>query len=210
MLAGGNVAAPVTLTCRVDATNLVNLRKQLQAGSTDRAPGYNDILVKLAGTALQRHPRVNSSWTDDGLLLNESVHIGIAVDTEAGLVVPVVRDVPNLGLRDVAARARELIERARQRRLTAADQAEGTFTITNLGMFGIEAFTPIVNLPQAAILGVGRIAAEPVVRGGQIVPGEVLTLSLTIDHRILDGAEAARFLAELAKGIENPAAWLVG
>lgn len=210
MLAGGNVAAPVTLTCRVDATNLVNLRKQLQAGSTDRAPGYNDILVKLAGTALQRHPRVNSSWTDDGLLLNKSVHIGIAVDTEAGLVVPVVRDVPNLGLRDVAARARELIELARQRRLTAADQAEGTFTITNLGMFGIEAFTPIVNLPQAAILGVGRIAAEPVVRGGQIVPGDVLTLSLTIDHRVLDGAEAARFLAELAKGIENPAAWLVG
>jgi len=212
MQAGCNVAAPVTLTCRVDATNLVNLREQFQAAcSTDeRPPSYTDILVKLTAAALVRHPRITASWTEEGLLIRKAIHVGIAVDTEAGLVVPVIRDVGQLSLRDVAVRSRELINRARARRLTANDQSDGTFTITNLGMYGVDAFTPIVNLPQAAILGVGRIVREPVVRGEQIVPGHTVTLSLTIDHRVLDGAEAARFLADLTKGIENPAAWLVG
>jgi len=213
MQAGCHVAAPVTLTCKVDATNLVNLRRQFQTAAQatdDKPPSYTDILVKLAAVALQRHPRMNSSWTDEGLLLPDSINIGIAVDTPAGLVVPVVHDVPRLSLRELATRTRELVELARARRLTAADQADGTFTVTNLGMFGIDAFTPIVNLPQAAILGVGRIVREPVVRGEQIVPGDTLTLSLTLDHRVLDGAEGARFLADLTTGLENPAAWLVG
>lgn len=212
MQAGGNVAAPVTLTCRVDATNLVNLRRQFQAAAqatAEKAPSYTEILVKLAAIALERHPRVNSSWTDEGLLIPSSINIGIAVDTPAGLVVPVIRDVPRLSLREIATRTRELVALARARRLTAADQADGTFTVTNLGMFGIDAFTPIVNLPQAAILGVGRIVREPVVRGEQIVPADMLTLNLTLDHRVLDGAEGARFLADLTTGLENPAAWLV-
>lgn len=213
MQAGGNVAAPVTLHRKVDAANLVSLRKQFQTSSGEAgqpAPSYTDILLKLTAIALQRHPQLNATWVDDGLLQSSAVHLGIAVDTPSGLVVPVVRNVTGLTLREIAARNRQLVDQARNRRLTAAEQADATFTLTNLGMLGVDAFTPIVNLPQVAILGVGRIVREPVVRGEQIVPGETMALSLTIDHRALDGADGARFLADLANGIENPAAWLVG
>jgi pyruvate dehydrogenase E2 component (dihydrolipoamide acetyltransferase) len=130
------------------------------------------------------------------------------VDTDAGLLVPVVCDVPALGLRQLAARSRDLIDRARSGRLAASEMQGGCFTVTNLGAFGIDAFTPIINCPECAILGVGRIAKRPAVVGDAIVARDQVTLSLTFDHRIVDGAPAARFLQTLVQMIESPAPWL--
>jgi pyruvate dehydrogenase E2 component (dihydrolipoamide acetyltransferase) len=172
-------------------------------------PSYTDFLVKLTAIALEKHSLLNASWVDDEIHLSDGIHIGIAVDTDAGLLVPVLRDVPALGLKQVAARARDLIERARARKLMLDELQGGTFTITNLGAFGIDAFTPLINVPQCAILGVGRIARRPVVFGEQIVARDQLTLSLTFDHRIVDGAPAARFLQTLCGLIENPGPWLM-
>jgi pyruvate dehydrogenase E2 component (dihydrolipoamide acetyltransferase) len=210
--AGLREAIPVTLTTTADATNLVALREQFRASrSADEAiPSYDDIIVKLAAGALQRHTMLNSRWENERIVVVAGIHIGIAVDTEAGLVVPVVRDVPNLGLRQLAARSLDLIERARSRRLTKDEMRGGTFTVTNLGSFGIDAFTPVINPPECAVLGIGAIRREPAVVADQVVPRDRLTLSLTFDHRIVDGAPAARFLADLRGAIENPAASLVG
>lgn len=218
MAASARTTASVTLTTKADAANLLNLRRQFKAAaaSPDAAahgavtPSITDLLVKLAAGALVRHPRLNSRWERDRIVEPAGVHIGVAVDTEAGLLVPVIRDVQNLGVKQIAARSQELIEKARSRKLAADDMRGGTFTITNLGSFGIDAFTPIINLPETAVLGVGAIRREPVVSpDDRIVPGDVLTLSLSFDHRVVDGAPAARFLQTLVAAIENPAAWLL-
>lgn len=212
MAHSAHTTAPVTLTTRTDATNLVNLREQFKAApGTSRAPvpSYTDLIVKLTALALQRHPALNAVWCGDGLLLSEAIHIALAIDTEAGLLAPVLRDVPSLSLRQLTEQAQTFIEQARAQRLTAEQMQGGTFTVTNLGMHGIDAFTPIINLPQCAILGIGRIAREPACYQGAIVPRDMLTLSLTFDHRAVDGAPAARFLETLRGAIEQPAAWLV-
>jgi len=201
--------APVTLTSAVDATNLVNLRGQFKAVTEGTPiPSYTDFLVKLVGFALQKHPLLASRWTDAGIVLAERIDIGVAIDTEAGLLVPVIRDVPALGLRQVAARTRELIELARRGELPMRDMQGGCFTITNLGAYGVDAFTPIINPPECAILGVGRIERRAVMDGERVIGKEMVTLSLTFDHRIVDGAPAARFLQTLAQLIENPGPWL--
>jgi pyruvate dehydrogenase E2 component (dihydrolipoamide acetyltransferase) len=211
LVAGLHAMAPVTLTTRADATNLVNLRAQFQATADEATPvpSLTDIIVKLTALALERHPLLNARWQDDRVVENNTIAIGLAVDCEAGLFVPVLHDVPALGLRDIAVRSRELIEKARGRRLSSADLEGGTFTVSNLGMFGIDAFTPIINPPQAAVLGIGAIRREPVYQpDGSLAPRELTTLSLTFDHRVVDGAPAARFLQTLVTAIENPAAWL--
>lgn len=213
MSASARTTAPVTLTTKADAANLLNLRRQFKAAAASPdlpAPSITDLLVKLAAASLLRHPALNARWEADRIVESPSIHIGIAVDTEAGLLVPVIRDVQQLGVKQIAARSKELIEKARARKLAADEMRGGTFTITNLGSFGIDAFTPIINLPETAVLGVGAIRREPVVSpDGRIVPGDVMTLSLTFDHRAVDGAPAARFLQTLVAAIENPAAWLV-
>lgn len=211
MLASSQQTAAVTLTTHVDASHLVALRKQFKAAAngTDIVPSFNDILVKLVAVTLKQHPEVNSRWDEERILTSEEVHVGIAVDTNLGLMVPVLRSVGRLTLRQVAVRSRDLIERARNRKVAAAELQGGTFTVTNLGMYGIDAFTPILNPPQAAILGVGRITREPAVVDEQIVARDRLTLSLTFDHRIIDGAPAARFLDTLSKLITNPAPALI-
>jgi pyruvate dehydrogenase E2 component (dihydrolipoamide acetyltransferase) len=201
--------APVTLTTTVDAGNLVNLRKQFQAGAGAEAPAYTDFLVKLAAIALREHPALNSRWEGEQIIQSRVVHVGIAVDTDVGLLVPVVRGAAERSLREIAAQTRDLITRARRRQLRAEEMNGGTFTITNLGAFGVEMFTPIIQHSQCAILGIGRIRSEPVVREDRVVPGERMTLSLTFDHRIVDGAPAARFLQALGRLIENPAPWLM-
>jgi pyruvate dehydrogenase E2 component (dihydrolipoamide acetyltransferase) len=199
---------PVTLTTTADATNLVNLRSQYKSSGV-LVPTYTDFFAKLAAAALRDHPLLNASWGDDKIIQNKEIHIGIAVDTDAGLLVPVVRDVPRLGMTQIAAVARDLFERARAGKLKAGEMQGGTFTITNLGNYGIDAFTPIINPPQCAILGVGRIQRQPVVSGDAVIIREILTLSLTFDHRIVDGAPAARFLQSLVRLVENPAPALV-
>jgi pyruvate dehydrogenase E2 component (dihydrolipoamide acetyltransferase) len=198
--------APVTLTTTADAGNLVNLREQFRAVARgeDVVPGYTDFLVKLAATALQRHPRMAARWEGEEVVAAGSLDVGVAVDTEAGLLVPVVRDVPGLSVRQLAVRTRELAERARRGQLRADEMQGGVFTVTNLGAFGIDAFTPIINHPQCAILGVGRIQRRPVAADDRVVVREQVTLSLTFDHRIVDGAPAARFLQTLAGLLENP------
>ena len=212
MHAGANDTAPVTLTTRIDATNLVALREQFRTAKTDAesvVPGYNDILIKLAGLALLRHPLLAGQWNGREILLPEGIHLSLAVDTDGGLLAPVIRDADKLTLRQIAVETRRLVELARGGRLSADEMHGGVFTFSNLGAFGIDAFTPIINLPQCAILGVGRIARQPAVVNEQIVPRDQMTLSLTFDHRVVDGAPAARFLQHMSRSIEQPGAALI-
>lgn len=213
MLASRTQTASVTLTTRVDATNLVGLRQQFkQSANGSLIPSYSDIIMKLVALTLQQHPLLGARADGDGWTTPETsadIHIGFAVDTDGGLVVPVVKDAGRLGLFDLAKTSLGLIEKARSGSLTMAEMQGGVFTITNLGSFGIDAFTPIINLPETAILGLGRIRREPTVIDDQIVARDQLTLSLTFDHRIVDGAPAARFLQTVSQAIENPSAWLL-
>jgi pyruvate dehydrogenase E2 component (dihydrolipoamide acetyltransferase) len=207
MLASQRSTAPVTLTTTIDATNLVHLRnrwKQASESGRDPIPTYTDLFVKAVSIALEKHPLLNARLENDRVVSLEGIHVGIAVDTDAGLLVPVVRDVPRLSLRELATRSRDFIDRARQRKLSADELQGGTFTVTSLGAFGIDSFTPIINYPECAILGVGRIRRCPVVLDDQVVIRDQVTLSLTFDHRVSDGAPAARFLQTLGALIENP------
>ena len=195
--------APVTLHTTADATALVRLRGLLKSG-----PTYHDMLIKLTAKAIERHPVLNSRWEGELLVTQPLAHIGIAVDTDQGLLVPVIHNVASLSLNEVATRSRDLVERARARRLRVDELQGGTFSITNLGAFGIDAFTPVIHYPECAILGVGRILRQPVAIGEAIGLRDILTLSLTFDHCALDGAPAARFLQTLVSLIESPAAIL--
>jgi pyruvate dehydrogenase E2 component (dihydrolipoamide acetyltransferase) len=210
LAAGLRQAVPVTLTTTADATNLINLRGQFKAASPEgEVPTYTDLLLKLVAAVLLKHPALNACWQGEQLLIAEAAHLGFAVDTEAGLLVPVLRDVQRLPLRQVAVQTQQLIAAARARRLKPEQMQGGTFTVTNLGMYGIDAFTPIINPPQVAVLGVGRIARAPAVHEDRVVVGDQMALSLTFDHRAVDGAPAARFLDALRRYIEQPAPWLV-
>jgi pyruvate dehydrogenase E2 component (dihydrolipoamide acetyltransferase) len=199
------ITAPVTLTTRVDAGALVALREGMKAkgkGKKD-VPAYGDIIMREVAQSLLEHPALNARWEEDHIRFPDSINIGFAVDTEAGLVVPVVRDAPKRSLQELAGLTRDFAERAKTRRLSVEEMTDGTFTITNLGMAGIDAFTPIINWPESAVLGVGRITEEPVVNGKKLAVGHRLWLSLTFDHRIVDGAPAARFLEAVRRAIEN-------
>ena len=204
---------PVTLQITADATNLVNLREQFKSvGQADATPSYQDILTKLVAAVLLKHPLLAGRWEHNEIALpgDDGVHIGIAVDTEQGLLVPVLADVPHLPLTELAKRSRSLIEKARAGRLAAVDMQGGVFTITNLGSFGIEHFSPVINLPETAILGVGAIRREAVaLDDGRIEARWQIHLSLTFDHRVIDGAPAAKFLQDLTSAIANPSAWLL-
>ena len=213
MVASRQQTVPVTLTTKADAANLVNLREQFKTTSRESPiPSYQDIITKLVAGALRRHPLLAGRWDEDAIVLpaENEVHIGMAVDTDDGLLVPVLRNAAQLSLIELAARSRQLVGQARAGKLTAADMQGSVFTITNLGAFGIDAFTPIINFPETAILGLGSIRREPVVLDdGSIVSRHQLTLSLTFDHRVLDGAPAARFLQDIATAIANPSAALL-
>jgi len=210
MVASCQSTAPVTLTAIVDASNIVRMRERFKMSAAEPMPSYTDLVVKLSAAALQKHPLLASRWTDAGIRLAERFNISFAVDTDSGLLVPVIRDVPSLSVNQVAARARELIDLARTGRLQTRDRDGGCFTITNLGAFGIDAFTPIINVPECAILGIGRIEKRPVMEGDRVVGRDMVTLSLTFDHRIVDGAPAAWFLQTLAQMIAEPAQWISG
>jgi len=212
MLQSARMTAAVTITTTVDATNLVNLRQQFKAVvRPGEAPtiGYTDIVIKLTALALESHPLLNAAWNGEKIRVWRDVHIGIAVDTDAGLLVPVIREVRRLNLRQLADRSRALVDRARQGTLTAAEMQGSTFTVTNLGPMGIEVFTPLINPPECAILGLGRIQNQVVVQDRQFLARDRMTMSLTFDHRIVDGAPAARFLQSLGLLIENPSPWLL-
>ena len=208
MGASVHTTARVTLVAEMDATEFVALRERLKARVEKEwgfAPGYNDLLAKVAAAALRKFPYMNARLAPDAIELMAHVNIGLAVETERGLLVPVVRDADRKSLRVFGQELRELVERARKARLLPDDLSGGTFTITNLGMYEIDAFTPVINLPEAAILGVGRITPKPVAAlDGTIVVRKMLTLSLVFDHRLVDGAPAARFLQHIKRLVEEP------
>jgi pyruvate dehydrogenase E2 component (dihydrolipoamide acetyltransferase) len=208
MAASQQESAPVTLHTRADATALVQFRNSLKT-SADPVPAFTDIIACLVARVLHKHPLLAGRWDDDAIVVpfDDGFHVGIAVDTEDGLVVPVLRDVLHQTPAALAKTSRELIERARQGKATAAEFDGGVFTVTNLGSFGIDEFTPIINVPETAILGLGAIRRDVVVgKDDRLEPRDLLTLSLTFDHRVVDGAPAARFLADLRSAIEAPAA----
>ncbi|HEY3289402.1 MAG TPA: dihydrolipoamide acetyltransferase family protein [Anaerolineae bacterium] len=197
----------VTLTSEADATALVSAREQLNA-ELDEKVSYNALLLAIIARALREHPQLNAYWADGRVGLYQSINIGIAVDTPRGLYVPVVRDAtrPLIQLHNAIV---EVTARTMAGNVTGDDFAEGTFTMTNLGMYEIDAFTPIINQPQAAILGVGRIIARPVAIGEQVAVRQMMMLSLSFDHRVVDGAPAAKFLQRVKALIERPFALLV-
>jgi pyruvate dehydrogenase E2 component (dihydrolipoamide acetyltransferase) len=194
--------AHVTLTAEADATALVELRRQLIQDGVHAS--YNDLFLYILGRVLREHPQLNASLERDTVKLWRRIHIGLAVDTERGLLVPVVRDVDQKGLLQLAEETQFLVERARTGQCTPDELSSGTFTLTNLGMFGIDAFTPLINLPECAILGVGRIKRQPVMMGEKVVGRQMVWLSLTFDHRLVDGGPAARFLQRVVQLVERP------
>ena len=211
MVTSAHSVAAVTLTTEADATELVRLRDQLKNDAAQPLPTYNAILAKLVAQALTEHPALNARLEGDTILQATTVNIGIAVDTERGLLVPVLGDVQDKSLRQIAGESAALIEKARSGRIAPDELRGGTFTITNLGMYEIDAFTPIINLPECAILGVGRIVPKQVVVDAgaeRVAIRNMMFLSLTFDHRLVDGAPAARFLQRVKQYVEKPYLWL--
>ncbi len=196
----------VTLTTEADATNLVAARQQLNAemAAQNEKISYNALLMRLVALALAEHPNLNAQLTETGLQTMPGINLGLAVDTPRGLLVPVVREVPAKSLRQINQEINSLAERATQSRSLPDELSGGTFTITNLGAYEIDAFTPLINPPECAILGVGRIASKPVGLNGQIILREMMALSLSFDHRLVDGAPAAKFLQRVKQLIERP------
>ena len=207
-----HTTARVTLLMEVDATEFVAARERIKSKVSEEwgfAPSYNDLLAKIVAAALRKFPYMNARLAPDAVELLGHVNIGMAVETDRGLLVPVIKDVDQKGLRQFGEDFRRLVDGARAGRSLPDDLSGGTFTITNLGMYEVDAFTPVINLPEAAILGVGRIAPKVVPRGTEIVVRQMWTLCLVFDHRLVDGAPAARFLQMIKSLIEDPALFIV-
>ena len=196
------------LAVEFDMDNSIEFRKQFNSIPNTKI-SFNDIVVKACALALRKHPQVNSQWFEDRMKLNNHVHIGVAVAVEDGLVVPVVKFANEQTLPQIGAAIKDFAGRARNKKLTPDEMEGSTFTISNLGMFGIESFTSIINQPNSAILSVGTIVQKPVVKEGQIVIGNTMKLTLACDHRTVDGATGAAFLQTLKEYIENPVTMLL-
>jgi pyruvate dehydrogenase E2 component (dihydrolipoamide acetyltransferase) len=194
----------------VDADELVALRKRLKAELPELAPpSFNDFVVKASARALAAHPRVNGAYRDGSIEHFGRINVGVAVAADDALLVPVVTDADVKSVGAIAADTRRLADLARTKKLTPPELAGGTFTVSNLGMFGVTRFSAVINTPQAAILAVGALEQRPVVRDGELRVGHVMTLTLCSDHRILYGADAAAFLADIRAGLEQPLRLLV-
>ena len=187
----------------LDATNLAAHKKETKANSSANIT-FTDLLVKYAASSLKEHPRVNASLIDGKLIKNLAINIGIAVATEDGLIVPVIHNADELSLEEITERRKELVSRTQEGKLRSGDLDAGTFTISNLGMFDVDSFNAIINPPQSAILAVGRIIDQVVPMDGKPVIRPMLTINLSFDHRVIDGARGAHFLQTLSNLIENP------
>ena len=192
------------LTTEVDMTKVGELREQMVQAGEQFKVSVNDIIIKAVAIALVRHPEVNAHWMNDHIRHFARVNIGMAVATDDGLIVPVINDAHTKGLGQIGREARELAKRARERKLTPAEYTGGTFSVSNLGMFGIDQFTAIINPPEAAILAVGATETKPVFENGAFVPRERMRVTLSCDHRVIDGAVGARFLQTLTSLLERP------
>lgn len=196
------------LNVEFNMDNAIAFRKQVNA-LPDTKISFNDIVVKACALALKQHPQVNSQWFDDKMQLNHHVHVGVAVAVNDGLVVPVVRFTNEKSLTQIGAEVKDFAGRAKTKKLTPQEMEGSTFTISNLGMFGIESFTSIINQPNSAILSVGAIVQKPIVKDGEVVVGNTMKLTMACDHRTVDGATGAQFLQTLKTYIENPVAMLL-
>ncbi len=192
------------LTAEFDLTRMAELRDEMIAQGAEYKVSFNDIVIKATATALAQHPEVNAHWTGDAIRQFNRVHIGMAVAVEEGLITPVIFDANEKGLADIAAEARELAGRARERRLKPEEYTGSTFSVSNLGMFGIDQFTAIINPPEAGILAIGAVEEKPVVIDGDLVIRKRLRVTMSCDHRVIDGATGAKFLQTLRRLIENP------
>ena len=199
------------VSAEIDMTEAMSLRKQINASL--EAEGVrvtvNDLVIKACATALKLHPKFNASYSDDGIQMNESIDIGIAIAQEAGLIVPAVMDCGGKGLREVSAASKDVISRANGGTLSAEEYTGGTFSISNMGMFDITSFVAIILPPQSAMLAVGSVSERPVVRDGKVTVASVMNTTLSADHRVSDGAEGARFTLEIKRLLENPLSLVV-
>ncbi len=191
------------LTMSVDMDAAIEARQALNA-SGDHKISFNDLVVKAVAKGLKKHPAVNSAWLGDVIRTNYDVHVGVAVAVEDGLLVPVVRHADAKSLTQISAEVKDFAQRAKTKKLQPADWEGNTFTISNLGMFGIDQFTAIVNPPDSCILAVGGIQSVPVVKNGQVVPGNIMKLTLSCDHRVVDGATGSAFLNSVKAFLESP------
>ncbi len=196
------------LTMRIDMDACVAARPKLNENAKVKI-SFNDIILKATAVALKQHPKVNSSWLGDKIRINHHVNIGVAVAVEEGLLVPVVRFADGKSLSQIAVEVKDYAQKAKDKKLQPSDWEGSTFTISNLGMFGIEEFTAIINPPDACILAIGGIAQVPVVKNGQVVPGNVMKLTLSCDHRVVDGATGSAFLQTLKNLLEEPLRMLI-
>ena len=188
-------SAQLTISTEVDVTQLIDRRQQVRQ---EFNVTYTDFIVQACAHALRQHPRMNAHLEGDIIRANTDIHVGLAVALDEGLIVPVVRDTDKKSLKDIAAEAKTLAEKARASQLKLEEVSGGTFTVSNLGMYGVDAFTPIINAPQSGILGVGRIVEKPVIHRGEVTRRSMMVLSLTFDHRVIDGAPAGAFLQTVA------------
>ena len=184
--------------------NAIEARKSINKSIAPAKVSFNDLVIKASAAALKDHPQVNSAWLGDRIRYNDHVHIGVAVAVDEGLLVPVVRFADGKSLTQIGAEVKDYAGKAKAKKLQPEDWEGNTFTISNLGMFGIEEFTAIINPPDACILAVGGISQVPVVKNGQIVPGNVMKVTLSCDHRVVDGAVGSAFLNTFKNYMENP------
>ncbi len=196
------------LKMEVDMDNAIAARKAINSVEGVKI-SFNDMIIKAVAAALRKHPKVNADWMGESIRYNNHIHIGVAVAVEEGLVVPVVKFADTKGISQLGAEIKDLASRARDKKIKPEEMQGGTFAVSNLGMYGIEDFTSIINPPNGCILSVGQIKETPVVKNGQIVAGNVLKLSLSCDHRVVDGAIGSAFLQTLKQLIENPVMMLV-
>ena len=195
------------LTIEVDMDNAKASRAQINS-LPDTKVSFNDMVLKACAMALRKHPQVNTTWTDDATLYKKHIHMGVAVAVDEGLVVPVIKFADQLTLTQLGASVKDLAGRARTKKIKPDEMEGSTFTVSNLGMFGILEFTSIINKPNSAILSVGAIVDKPVVKNGEIVPGSTMKVTLACDHRTVDGAVGAQFLQTLRAYLENPVTML--
>jgi len=196
------------LTIEIDMDNAISARESINTSIKPGKVSYNDMVIKAVALSLRKHPKVNSSWLGDRIRTYQHIHIGVAVAVDEGLLVPVVRFADDKTLTQIGAEVKEYAERARNKKLQPQDWEGNTFTISNLGMFGIDEFTAIINPPDACILAVGGIRQTPVVKNGQIVPGNLMKVTLSCDHRVVDGAVGSAFLQTFNNYLENPVVML--
>ena len=197
------------LTIDVDAAGLIATRKEMNASLDDEKISFNDLVIKAAAVALRRFPKANASWIDGEIHWHQVVDVSVAVAVADGLVTPVVRDADRKGILDISREVKDLATRARDKKLSLDEMQNGTFSISNLGMYGIEEFAAVINPPEGALLAVGALRDAPAVKDGQLVAGKKMKLTLSCDHRVVDGAIGAQYLQVLQRLLETPSTMLL-